>query len=102
MEAAEAKVAADEATLAQQREIELAKVEAAKIAKENEFELARLTVEEAIKLRDIEWAKLAAEEARVLRVNDIELAKLKQQEELARLKSEREKDKEIELARLHF
>ena len=45
---------------------------------------------------------MAAEEARVLRDNDIELAKLTQQEELARLKSEHEKDKEIELARLHF
>ena len=41
------KVAAEEGKLAQQREIELAKVEAAKIAKENEFELARLTAEEA-------------------------------------------------------
>ena len=30
------------------------------------------------------------------------MAKLTQQEELARLKSEHEKDKEIELARLHF
>ena len=45
---------------------------------------------------------MAAEEARVLRDNDIELAKLTQQEELARLKSEHEKDKEIELARLQF
>ena len=53
-------------------------------------------------MRDIELPKLAAEEARVLRDNDIELAKLTQQEELARLKSEHEKDKEIELARLHF
>ena len=53
-------------------------------------------------MRDIELAKLAAEEARVLRDNDIELAKLTQQEELARLKSEHEKDKEIELARLHL
>ena len=53
-------------------------------------------------MRDIELAKLAAEEARVLRDNDIELAKLTQQEELARLKSEHEKYKEIELARLHF
>ena len=50
----------------------------------------------------IEFAKLAAEEARVLRDNDIELAKLTQQEELDRLKSEHEKDKEIELARQHF
>ena len=47
-------------------------------------------------------AKLAAEEARVIRDNDIELAKLTQQEELARLKSEHEKDKEIELARLQY
>ena len=86
----------------QQREIELAKAEAAKIAKENEFELARLTAEEANELRDIELAKLAAEETRVLRDNDIELAKLTQQEELARLKSEHEKDKEIELSRLHL
>ena len=62
----------------------------------------RLTAEEANKLRDIELAKLAAEEARVLRDNDIELAKLTQQEELARLKSEHENDKEIELARLHL
>ena len=53
-------------------------------------------------MRDIEFAKLAAEEARVLRDNDIELAKLTQQEELARSKSEHEKDKEIELARLHL
>ena len=53
-------------------------------------------------MRDIELAKLAAEEARVLRDNDIELAKLTQQEELARSKSEHEKDKEIELARLHL
>ena len=53
-------------------------------------------------MHDIELAKLAAEEARVLRDNDIELAKLTQQEELARLKSEHEKDKEIELARLQF
>ena len=53
-------------------------------------------------MRDSELAKLAAEEARVLRDNDIELAKLTQQEELARLKSEHEKDKEIELARLHL
>ena len=53
-------------------------------------------------MRDIELAKLAADEARVLRDNDIELAKLTQQEELARLKSEHEKDKEIELARLHL
>ena len=101
-----AKVASEEAKekvkIAQQREIELAKVEAAKIAKENEFELARLTAEEANKLRDIELAKLAAEEARVLRDNEIELAKLTQQEELARSKSEHEKDKEIELARLHL
>ena len=101
-----AKVAAEgvkeKTRIAQQREIELAKVEAAKIAKENEFELARLTAEEANKLRDIELAKLAAEEARVLRDNDIELAKLTQQEELARSKSEHEKDKEIELARLHL
>ena len=101
-----AKVASEEAKekakIAQQREIELAKVEAAKIAKENEFELARLTAEEGNKLRDIELAKLAAEEVRVLRDNDIELAKLTQQEELARSKSEHEKDKEIELARLHL
>ena len=101
-----AKVASEEAKekakIAQQREIELAKVEAAKIAKENEFELARLTAEEGNKLRDIELAKLAAEEARVLRDNDIELAKLTQQEELAWSKSEHEKDKEIELARLHL
>ena len=97
-----ANVKAEEAKIAQQREIELAKFEAAKIAKENEFELARLTAEEANKFRDIELAKLAAEEARVLRDNDIELAKLTQQEELARLKSEHEKDKEIELARLHL
>ena len=111
-----AKVAADEAKLAHQRKVELANVEAekariaqhkielanvevAKIAKENEFELARLTAEEANKLRDIE---LAAEEWRVLRDNDIELAKLMQQEKLARLQSEHEKDKEIELARLQF
>ena len=47
-------------------------------------------------------AKLAAEEAIVLRDNDIELAKLTQQEELAMLKSEHEKDKGIELARLQF
>ena len=101
-----AKVASEEAKekakIAQQREIELAKVEAAKIAKENEFELARLTAEEANKLRDIELAKLAAEEARVLRDNEIELAKLTQQEMLARSKREHEKDKEIELARLHL
>ena len=97
-----AEEAKEKARIAQQREIELAKVEAAKIAKENEFELARLTAEEGNKLCDIELAKLAAEEARVLRDNDIELAKLTQQEELARLKSEHEKDKEIELARLHF
>ena len=62
------------------------KVEAAKIAKKNEFELARLTAEEANKWRDIELAKLAVEEGRVLRDNDTELAKLTQQEELARLK----------------
>ena len=49
-------------------------------------------------MRDIELAKLAAEEARVLRDNEIESAKLTQQEELARLKSEQEKDKEIVLA----
>ena len=97
-----AEEAKEKARIAQQREIELAKVEAAKIAKENEFELARLTAEEANKLSDIELAKLAAEEARVLRDNDIELAKVTQQEELARLKSEHEKNKEIELARLHF
>ena len=97
-----AEEAKEKVRIAQQREIELAKVEAAKIAKENEFELARLTAEEANKLRDIELAKLAAEEARVLRVNDIELAKVTQQEELARLKNEHEKDKEIELVRLHF
>ena len=53
-------------------------------------------------MRDIELAKLAAEEARVLRDNEIELAKLTQQEELARSKSEHKKDKEIELARLHL
>ena len=53
-------------------------------------------------MRDNELAKLAAEEARVLRDNEIELAKLTQQEELARSKSEHEKDKEIELARLHL
>ena len=53
-------------------------------------------------MRNIELAKLAAEEARVLRDYDIELAKVKQQEELAGLKSEHEKDKEIESARLHF
>ena len=68
------------------------------LQKKNEFELARLTAEEANKLRDIELAKLAAEEARVLKENEIELAKLTQQEELARLKIEHEKDKEIELA----
>ena len=79
----------------QQRKIELAKGEAAKIAKENEFELARLTAKEANKLRDIELAKLAAEEARVLRDNEIELAKLTQQEELARSKSEHEKDRKL-------
>ena len=88
-------VEAVKAKIEQQREIELAKVEAAKYAKENEFELARLTADEANKLRGIEFAKLAAEEARVLRDNDIELAKLKQQEELARLNSEHEKDREI-------
>ena len=97
-----AEEAKEKARISQHREIELAKVEAAKMAKENDFELARLTAEEANKLRDIELAKLAAEEARVLRDNDIELAKVTQQEELARLKSEHEKDKEIELARLHF
>ena len=97
-----AEEAKEKARIAQQREIVLAKVEAAKIAKENEFELARLTAEEANKLRYIELAKLAEDEARVLRDNDIELAKVTQQEELARLKSEHEKDKEIELARLHF
>ena len=53
-------------------------------------------------MRDIELAKLIAEEARVLRDNEIELAKLTQQEELARSKSEHEKDKEIEFARLHL
>ena len=37
-----------------------------------------------------------------MRDNDIELAKLTQQEEFARLKSEHEKDKEIELARLQY
>ena len=68
--------AKEKAKIAQQREIELAKVEAAKIAKENEFELARLTAEEANKLRDIELAKLAAEEARVLRDNDITLQEM--------------------------
>ena len=72
--------------------------EAAKIAKENE--LPRLTAEEANKLRDIELIKLTVEEARVLRDNKIELAKLTQQEELTRLKSEHEQDKEIELVRL--
>ena len=97
-----AEEAKENARIAHQREIELAKFEAAKIAKENEFELAWLAAEEANKLRDIELAKLAAEEARVLRDNDIELAKVTQQEELTRLKSEHEKDKEIELARLHF
>ena len=80
------------------RATELANVEAAKIAKENEFELARLTVEEANKLRDTELAKLAAEEASVMRDNGIDLAKLTQQEELARLKSEHERDKEIDLS----
>ena len=102
VEAEKAIVMVDEAFLAQQHEIALAKVEAAKVAKENEFELARLKAEEANKLRNIGLAKLAAEEDRVLRDNDIELAKLTQQEELARLKNEHEKDKEIELARLHF
>ena len=111
-----AKIEAEEAKLAQQCEIELANVKAeeakiaqqpkielaTKIAKDIEFELARLTAEEANKLRDIELAKLAAEEARVLRDNEIEFAKLTQQEELARSKSEHEKDKEIELARLHL
>ena len=97
-----AEEAKEKARIAQQREIELAKVEAAKIAKENEFELARLTAEEAKKLRDIELAKSAAEETRVLRDNEIELAKLTEQEELARSKSEHEKDKKIELARLHL
>ena len=53
-------------------------------------------------MRDVELAKLAAEEARVLRDNDIELAKLTQQVELARLKSDHKKDQEIELARLHL
>ena len=53
-------------------------------------------------MRDIYLAKLAAEEARVLKDNEIELAKLTQQEELARLKSENEKDKKIELARLQL
>ena len=46
---------------------------------------------------------MAAEEARVLRDNDIELANLTQQEELARLKSEHEKlkmEQEIEHEKL--
>ena len=43
-------------------------------------------------LRDIELAKLAVEEARVLKDNEIELAKLTQQDELSRLKSEHEKN----------
>ena len=51
---------------------------------------------------DIELAKLAAEEARVMKNNEIELAKLTQQEELARLEIEHEKDKEIEMARLQL
>ena len=58
--------------------------------------------EEANTLCNIELAKLAAEEARVLKDNEIELAKLTQQGELAKLKSEHENDKEIELARLQF
>ena len=45
---------------------------------------------------------MAAEEVRFLRDNDIELAKLTQQEELARLKSERKQEKEIDLAKLGF
>ena len=74
-----------------------------KSAKENEFELPRLTGEEANKLHDIELAKLAAEEARVIvKENEIEMAKVTEQEKVARLKIEHENDKEIELARLQF
>ena len=46
-------------------------------------------------MSNIELAKLAAEEARVQSDNDIELAKLTQQEELARLKSEHGKDRKL-------
>ena len=51
--------------------------------------------EEVNKLREIEFAKSAAEEARVLKENEIELAKLTQQEELARLKIEHERIRKL-------
>ena len=95
-------VKAEKAKKAQQHEIELAKVEVAKIAKENKFELARLMVEGANKLCDIKSVKVAAEKVRVLKDNGIELAKVTQQEELARLKKEHDKDKESGLATLQF
>ena len=102
-----AKVAAEEAKLAQQRQIELANVKAeeAKIAQQREIELAKVETEKA---------KVAAEEAKLAQQCEIELANVKAEEakEKARIAQQREielakveaakiaKENEFELARL--
>ena len=114
-----AKIASEEAKIAQQREIELAKVETekakvaaeeAKLAQQREIELANVKAEEERKAqqREIEFAKVAAEEAKLAQQCEIELANVKAAKiakenefELARLTAE-EANKlcDIELAKL--
>ena len=91
-----AKIAVEEAKLAQQREIELANVKAeeAKLAQQHEIELANVMAEEAklAQQREIELANVKAEEAKIAQQREIELAKV----EAAKIA----KDNEFELARL--
>lgn len=51
-------------------------------------------------MRNIELAKLTADETRIMKDNELELAKLTYQEKVSRLQIEQETDKEIKLARL--
>ena len=107
-----AKIAAEEAKLAQQREIELANVKAeeARIAQQREIELAKVSAEEAklAQQREIELANVKAEEAKIAQQREIELVKVeaakiaKENEfELARLTAEEaNKLRDIELAKL--
>ena len=94
VETEKAKVAAEEAKLAQQREIELANVKAeeAKIAQQREIELEKVEAAKIAKENEFELARLTAEEANKL--CDIELAKLAAEE--ARVL----RDNDIELAKL--
>ena len=89
-----AKVAAEEAKLAQQREIELANVKAEeeKIAQQRKIELVKVEAAKIAKENEFELARLTAEEGNKLR--DIELAKLAA-EEVRVLR-----DNDIELAKL--